>query len=53
VNYPKGLLAWGDEIGPEVVLERLDALREEYREERYRHSPMLRRVVREGGKLLP
>ena len=22
VNYPKGLLAWGDEIGPPVILAR-------------------------------
>ena len=52
VNYPKGLLAWGDEIGPTLVLQRLDALLAEYGEERYRASPLLRRVVREGGRLL-
>ncbi len=52
VNYPKGLLAWGDEIGPALVLQRLEALQAEYGEERYRASPLLRRVVREGGRLL-
>jgi 3-hydroxybutyryl-CoA dehydrogenase len=52
VNYPKGLLAWGDEIGPAVVLQRLEALQAEYGEERYRASPLLRRVVREGRRLL-
>lgn len=52
VNYPKGLLAWGDEIGASVVLERLEALHAEYQEERYRASPLLRKVVREGGRLL-
>lgn len=52
VNYPKGLLAWGDEIGVKVVLERLEALQQEYGEERYRPSPELRRRVREGKKLL-
>jgi 3-hydroxybutyryl-CoA dehydrogenase len=52
VNYPKGLLAWGDELGPEVVLDRLTALQEEYGEDRYRPSPFLRRVVRDGGTLV-
>ncbi len=52
VNYPKGLLAWGDEIGLDVILARLDALREEYGEERYRASPLLRACVREGKSLL-
>jgi len=53
VNYPRGLLAWGDEIGPATVLARLDALYDEYREDRYRASPYLRRTVRAGGRLLP
>ncbi len=52
VNYPKGLLAWGDEVGPPVVLNRLDALHAEYLEERYRASPMLRDHVRAGKPLL-
>jgi 3-hydroxybutyryl-CoA dehydrogenase len=52
VNYPKGLLAWGDEIGADEVLARLIALQEEYGEDRYRPSPLLRRVVRSGGRLL-
>jgi len=51
VNYPRGLLAWGDLIGPDVVLERLDALYAEYGDDRYRASTRLRRVVREGGSL--
>lgn len=52
VNYPKGLLAWGDEIGPATVLSRLEALHAEYGEDRYRPSPLLRRRVREGRPLL-
>ena len=52
VNYPKGLLAWGDEIGPSVILARLEALRAEYGEERYRASPLLRQCVRDGRSLL-
>lgn len=51
VNYPKGLLAWADEIGPRVVLERLSALQETYGEDRYRPSAVLRRVVAEGRRL--
>ena len=43
VNYPKGLLAWADEIGASTVYERLVALQEEYREDRYRPSPLLRK----------
>ena len=48
VNYPKGLLAWADALGPAVVLERLDRLLAEYGEERYRASPLLRRVAAEN-----
>jgi 3-hydroxybutyryl-CoA dehydrogenase len=52
VNYPKGLLAWGDELGAATVLATLDALQAEYAEDRYRASPLLRRVARAGGRLL-
>ncbi|UOQ97634.1 3-hydroxyacyl-CoA dehydrogenase NAD-binding domain-containing protein [Hymenobacter sp. 5317J-9] len=48
VNYPKGLLAWADELGLPQVLGTLDALYEEYHEDRYRASPLLRRMVRAG-----
>jgi 3-hydroxybutyryl-CoA dehydrogenase len=51
VNYPKGLLAWGDEIGAATVLARLEALQTEYGEDRYRASPLLRRLVRDGRGL--
>lgn len=43
VNYPRGLLAWADELGPDVVYERIVALQDEYREDRYRPSPLLRK----------
>jgi 3-hydroxybutyryl-CoA dehydrogenase len=45
VNYPKGLLAWCDEIGAERVVEILDGLYERYHEERYRASVTLRDAV--------
>lgn len=46
VNYPRGLLAWADEIGLEKVVSQLDALYVEYLEDRYRCSPLLRKMVR-------
>ncbi len=52
VNYPAGLLAWGDAIGPTSVLATLETLQAEYGEDRYRPSPLLRRVARQGGRLL-
>ena len=50
VNYPRGLLAWADELGAAEVLRRLVALQEEYGEDRYRPSPLLRRMAREGRR---
>lgn len=47
VNYPKGLLKWADEIGLENVLQQLETLFNEYGEDRYRPSVLLRRMVRE------
>jgi 3-hydroxybutyryl-CoA dehydrogenase len=47
VNYPKGLLAWADEIGLARVLGWLERLQAEYGEDRYRPSALLRRMVRD------
>lgn len=44
VNYPKGLLKWADEIGIGKCVERMDDLYMEYHEDRYRCSPLLRRM---------
>ncbi len=44
VNYPKGLLQWADEKGIAACVEKLDALYEEYHEDRYRCSPLLRKM---------
>lgn len=46
VNYPKGLLKWADEIGLQKVLDRISRLQTEYREDRYRPNPLLKRKVR-------
>jgi len=48
LNYPRGPLAWADEIGLDHVLAVLDGLCDEYREARYRPAPELRRLVRTG-----
>lgn len=44
VNYPKGLLAWADELGIAKCAYRMDDLYDEYHEDRYRCSPLLRRM---------
>ena len=46
VNYPKGLLAWSEEIGLKTVLERMESLFEEYGEDRYRPNPLLKRLAK-------
>ena len=48
VNYPKGLLAWADEIGIETVLNRLNNLFEEYGDDRYRACPLLKKMAENG-----
>ncbi|WP_294274201.1 3-hydroxyacyl-CoA dehydrogenase NAD-binding domain-containing protein [uncultured Chryseobacterium sp.] len=45
VNYPKGLLAWGQEIGYAKISGTLQNLYEEYQEDRYRQSPLLRKMI--------
>jgi 3-hydroxybutyryl-CoA dehydrogenase len=47
-NYPRGPLEWADLIDLDHVLVMLDALFDERHEERYRASPLLRRMVAEG-----
>jgi len=48
VNYPKGLLIWADELGLDFVLAKLESMFAEYGEDRYRPSPLLRRMVKSG-----
>ncbi len=47
VNYPKGLLRWADEWGAARCVAALDALYDDYHEDRYRCSPLLRRMAKE------
>ena len=44
VNYPKGLLAWADEKGIDWCVSQMDRLYDIYREDRYRCSPLLRKM---------
>lgn len=46
VNYPKGLLAWANEIGIEKCISQIDNLYNEYHDDRYRCSPILRKMSR-------
>jgi 3-hydroxybutyryl-CoA dehydrogenase len=48
VNYPKGLLKWADEIGLQIILNILSGLYDEYQEDRYRPSVLLKRMAKEG-----
>jgi 3-hydroxybutyryl-CoA dehydrogenase len=49
LSHPRGPFAWADEIGARHVLTVLEALCDEYREERYRPAPALRRLSDEVG----
>jgi 3-hydroxybutyryl-CoA dehydrogenase len=48
LSHPRGPFAWADAIGLDHVLAVLESLCDEYREERYRPAPVLRRLVQEG-----
>ncbi len=52
VNYPKGLLQWCDEWTAEKCLSILDGLYNDYHEDRYRASVLLRRMVADNKKFL-
>lgn len=51
VNYPKGLLAWANDWGPDKAYAILENLRERYQEDRYRPSPLLRAHAASGSKI--
>ena len=44
VNYPKGLLQWGEEMGLATIAKNMNDLYDTYREERYRCSPYFNEV---------
>lgn len=52
VNYPKGLLSWCDEAGASKWVGILDSLYNEYHEDRYRASVLLRKYAIENKKFV-
>jgi len=48
VNYPKGLLAWADEMGIDSVLQNLENLHHYFGDDRYRPCPLLRDLHAHG-----
>ena len=52
-NYPKGLLHWADELGLPNCVELLDNQYIEYGEDRYRCSPLLRRMAKDNKTFFP
>lgn len=48
VNYPKGLLKWGDELGLQNILNILTDLYNTYGEDRYRPCLLLKKMVLKG-----
>ncbi|HXS35556.1 MAG TPA: 3-hydroxyacyl-CoA dehydrogenase NAD-binding domain-containing protein [Flavipsychrobacter sp.] len=52
VNYPKGLLKWCDDWGTDKCLAILDSLYNEYHEDRYRASVLLRKKAIERKSIL-
>jgi 3-hydroxybutyryl-CoA dehydrogenase len=49
VNYPRGPLAWADDIGPAEVMTVLGHLATTYGEDRYRTSPLIQRKAATGA----
>ena len=51
LNHPRGAVAWGEAIGLEAVLDQLEAVWLERREDRYRPAPSLRTAALTGASL--
>jgi 3-hydroxybutyryl-CoA dehydrogenase len=49
VNYPRGPLAWADQVGVAHIVTVLSNLAATYGEDRYRVSPLLRRKLATGA----
>ena len=50
VNYPKGLLKWADIIGINSVFNQLEELYIHYGDDRYKPSPLLKKMAEENFK---
>ena len=51
VNYPRGPLAWTEQIGVDTVRDVLLNLASSYGEDRYRVSPRIQQACYGGGGL--
>jgi 3-hydroxyacyl-CoA dehydrogenase len=51
VNYPRGLLEWGDAVGAGRIGAVLANLGVHYGEDRYRPAPRLTRAAQSDGRL--
>jgi 3-hydroxybutyryl-CoA dehydrogenase len=51
VNYPKGPISWGQELGWDYVLNVLERCHKFYGDDRYRPCPLLRNLVGENAEL--
>lgn len=45
VNYPKGLLEWANQKGISWCVQQMDSLYDTYKEDRYRCSPILKKML--------
>jgi 3-hydroxybutyryl-CoA dehydrogenase len=50
LNYPKGPLAWADELGVGFMVEVLQGLMDHYEEDRYRPVPLLCHLLAAGKR---
>ncbi len=50
VNYPKGLLKWADELGVANVYNQLKQLQDDYGDDRYRPSFLLKQMAASGTR---
>ncbi|MFN5324664.1 MAG: 3-hydroxyacyl-CoA dehydrogenase NAD-binding domain-containing protein [Bacteroidota bacterium] len=50
VNYPKGLLMWADEIGIKQVCDTINNLYNDYHDDRYRPSLLLKKMAAENSR---
>ena len=48
LNYPRGLLRMADDVGIDKIVEKLEKLYEEYKEDRYKVNPVLEKMVEEN-----
>ena len=51
VNYPRGPLAWADEVGVGTLRTVLSNLAAFYGEDRYRVSPLIQQAVFAGSRI--